>query len=359
MSAVFNSFIKYIYRVFLELIKSHLWILDSTEKSVKKPLKIIYIGTEKNKNYIKRMVYNDICDDVYLGEKFFWHIYFILRKNRSKCSLAIIEGTFIDRHLYRSMKDFFVPLWVESVTNLPLIATNKASKEDFRQLKKSKFKYVVTKDTEKLNDFYYNMHRPMIRARYTTGAFEISYDNMMKTMKEGCYELLLIKKHDVSVSGVVLNRCEEIPRLWKNGIRDMKYRKDGAITATYIYASEYLLEKGYKKLSFGLMRTFLNDGLLQYKKKWNVRLKIAGEKGYILKPLVASDALNEFFENTPFIYREKNKLYGAVFINKEVCTKTEYKVFQNKYYMEGMSELNIFSVKENRTIQKVASVTSN
>lgn len=356
---MFNTLLKYIYRVCLELIKSNLWILDSTEGSLNKPLKIIYIGTEKNKNYIKKIVYKDICNEVYLGEKFFLHIYFILRKNRYKCSLAIIEGTFIDKYLYRSMKDFFVPLWVDSVANLPLIASNKSSKEDVRQLKKSKFKYTVTKDTEILNDFYYNMHRPMIRARYTTGVFEISYDDMMRTMKEGCYELLLIKKQDVPVSGVVLNRCEKIPRLWKNGIQDINYRKDGAISATYVYASEYLWEKGYKKISFGQMRAFLNDGLLQYKKKWNIMLKTAGKKGYILKPLVASDALNEFFEDTPFIYRKKNKLYGAVFIHKEECSETEYKVFQKRYYIEGMSALNIFSIKENGTIQKIACVTKN
>ena len=356
---MFNSLIKYIYRVLLELIKSRVWILDSTEGSMKKPLKIIYIGTEKNKNHMKRMVYDDICHEVYLGEKFFLHVYFILRKNRYKCSLAIIEGTFIDRYLYRSMKDFFVPLWVDSVTNLPLIATNRSSKEDLRQLRKSKFTYTVTKDTEMLNDFYYNMHRPMIHARYPTEVFEISYDDMMETMKEGCYELLLIEKQNISVSGVVLNRCEEIPRLWKNGIRDINYHKDGAIAATYIYASEYLWDKGYKKISFGQIRTFLNDGLLQYKKKWNIMLKTAGKKGYILKPLVVSDALNEFFENTPFIYRQKNKLYGAVFINKEECSETEYKVFQKRYYIEGMSALHIFSLKENGTIQMVACVTKN
>lgn len=356
---MFNSLINYMYRVFLELIKSSVWILDSTEGSITKSLKIIYIGTEKNKNYIKRMVYDDLCHELYLGEKFFLSIYFMLRRNKSKCSLAIIEGTFIERYLYRSMKDFFVPLWVESVVNLPLIATTKSSKEDLRQLRKSKFKYTVTKDTKILNDFYYNMHRPMIRARYTTGVFEISYDDMMETMKEGCYELLLIQKQDVSVSGVLLYRCEEIPLLWKNGIRDIKYRKDGAIAATYVYAAEYLWGKGYRKISFGRMRTFLNDGLLQYKKKWNIMLTPAGEKGYILKPLAVTGGLNEFFENNPFIYRQKNKLYGAVFIHKEECSETVYKVLQKRYYIEGMSALNIFSIKENGTIQKVACVTKN
>ena len=52
------------YRVLLELIKSSVWILDSTEGSMKKPLKIIYIGTEKNKNHIKRMFEENIGHEV-------------------------------------------------------------------------------------------------------------------------------------------------------------------------------------------------------------------------------------------------------------------------------------------------------
>lgn len=346
--------LKNIYRVLLELFRPNVWILEGDERSTNKPIKILYIGTKRDKSYMTRTVFNSTCNEVYLGRKFFWHIYYILSKNRYKCSLAIIEGTFIDRYLYRSMKDFFVPFWVESGTGLPLVATNRSAKDDLRRLRKSKLEYMVTRDAEMLNDFYYNMHRPMIQTRHQTGAYEETYDAIMERMKKGCYELLLIKKQEIFLSGTILNGCEEIPLLWKNGIRDIKYWKDGAIAATYVFASDYLWKKGYEKISFGLVRSFLNDGLLQYKKKWNITVKVSGERGYIVKPLEASDAVKGFFVSNPFIYREKDKLYGAVFIHEgEECFEEDYRQFQKKYDIEGLSELNIFSIGNNGTFQKV------
>ncbi len=348
---------KYLSKI-RDLFCPKVWILEGNEKSTNKPLKVLFIGTEPNKNYINGIIFDNICNESYLGKKFFWYLYYLLGKNKYKCSLAIIDGIFIDRILYESKKNFYIPGWVEGIVRLPLVATTGSAKRDLQILRKNKVEYFVTKDTEMLHDFYYHMHMPMIRERHQNRALEWGYNRMMEKMKEECYELLLIKKQDMIISGVSLNRCGEVPRLWQNGIRDFKYAREGAIAATYVYSSQYLWEKGYKKVSFGTARSFLNDGVLQYKKKWNITLKSSvankGERrGYIVKPLVASDAVKGFFMNNPFIYKKKNKLYGAVFVNEdEQCPDEDYKQWQKQYYLEGLSGLNIFSIKENKIIDK-------
>lgn len=346
----------------LDLIRPKVWILNGKEKSTDKYLKVLFIGTEQNKNHIKGIIFDDISNELYLGKKFFWYLYYLLWKNKYKCSLAIIDGIFIDRYLYESKRNFYIPGWVECVASLPLTATGKSAKRDLQRLNNKKIEYLVTKDTEMLHDFYYNMHIPMIRARYKDGVLEHSYNEVMGKMKEECYELLLIRMQDIFVSGVILDQCGKIPRHGKNGIRDFKYWREGAMVATYVFSSKYLVEKGYKKMSFGTARSFLNDGLLQYKKKWDVTLKSStaneGERrGYILKPLVASDAVKGFFMNNPFIYKEKNKIYGAVFVNEdEQSTDEDYNQLQKQYYKEGLSGLNVFSIKENEIVNK-ATVT--
>lgn len=345
------AFFKNIYRILLQLIKPNVWILDGQEKSTNKSLKILYIGNKRDKSYIAKTVFNSSYKESYLGRKFFLQLYYIMSKNRYKCSLSIIEGIFIDRYIYRSMKDFFVPLWVDSVSDLPLLITKSSAKYEVRTIRKNKLEYIVTQNTKMFNDFYYNMHLPMIKDRYQDGAYEETYDDIMKRIKEDCCELLLIKKEDVFISGVILNRCEGIPQLWKNGILDIKYWKNGAMAATYVFGSDYLSKKGYEKVSYGLMRSFLNDGLLQYKKKWNIAFKINSRRGYILKPLNTSASVKGFFENNPFIYMEKNKLYGAVFINEdEQYCEEDFRKLQKKYDINGLSELNVFSIKENGTI---------
>lgn len=344
-----SSYIQYKNRI-LDLIKKDVWILNGNEKSTGKAFKIFYIGNQKNKDYINKIIFDDNYNETYIGKKFFWHLYYILNKNKYKCSLAIIEGRAIEQHLFGALNDFFVPLWLESVADLPLDAKNRSSKRELVRVTKNKLEYIVTKDSEMFNDFYYNMHIPMIESRYKSGAFKASYEDLIDKIKEECYELLLIKKQNIFISGVLLNRCEKIPRLWKSGIRDFKYWNEGAIGATYIYASEYLHQKGYEKVSFGLTRGFLNDGVLHYKKKWDATFKISDERGYIFKPLIVSDGLKGFFKNNPFIYKEEeDKLYGAVFIDEsEEYVEEDSMQLQKEYNIKGLLGLNIFSIGRNK-----------
>ena len=186
----------------------------------------------------------------------------------------------------------------------------------------------------------------MIQTRHETGSYDFLYDEVKETMQKKDNELLLVKKEDIFISGVLMRGSEEIPELWKNGIVDLKFWDDGAIAATYIYAGEYLSEKGYEKISFGLVRSFLNDGLLKYKKKWNMTLSVSGKRGFILKPLI-SDEVEDFFIKNPFIYMKKNKLYGAVFINKdEDYSEEDHEKLKKQHYIKGLSELNVFSIEK-------------
>lgn len=93
---------KYLSKI-LNLIRPNVWILDGNEKSTNEPLKIFYVGTEPNKHYITKIAFDDIYNESYLGKKFFLHIYYLLLKNRYKCSMAIIDGIFLERYLYGSI----------------------------------------------------------------------------------------------------------------------------------------------------------------------------------------------------------------------------------------------------------------
>jgi len=260
--------------------------------------------------------------------------------------MAVIEGTFIERYIYRLTEDFFVPFWTYTAFDLPLVAKNNSSKKDIRKVKKHALEYIVTNDSKMIDDFYYNMHKPMIQTRHETGSYDFLYDEVKETMQKKDNELLLVKKEDIFISGVLIRGSEEIPELWKNGIVDLKYWDEGAIAATYIYAGKYLSEKGYKKMSFGLVRSFLNDGLLKYKKKWGMTLSVSSKRGFILKPLI-SDEAEDFFINNPFIYMKDHRLYGAVFINKcEECSQENYVKLKKQHRIKGLSELNIFSLQK-------------
>jgi len=339
------KFLKNIYTILLKFIKPNVWVLDCQTKSAKKSLRILYIGTQREKDYFTKTTLKYNYSEKHIGKSFFWSLYYIVDNNKYNASLIVIEGTFLERYLYKSMKDFFVPFWTYTVTDLPLKVTNQSAKSDMRKVQKNKLEYIVTNDSKMIDNFYYNMHKPMIQTRHGDGAYDFLYDEVKETMGRKHNELLLIKKDDTFISGVLMKGSSEIPELWKNGIADLKYWDNGAISAIYIFASEYLAKKGCEKISFGLVRSFLNDGLLLYKKKWNTALSVSGKRGFIFKPCIVSPEIEDFFINNPFIYMKKNKLFGAVFINtNKDYLQEDYQKLKKQHYVKGMSDVNIFSI---------------
>jgi len=335
------------FRILKNLIEKEVWVIEGTEISTSQPLKIIFAGRVQNKFHIIKLAFDSTYKETSLGKKYFWNLYYLISKNRYECSLAIIEGINLDRYLYKAVKDFFTPLWLESIVDIPLDITNRSAKEDVRKMKKNKLGYYVTKDMEKLHDFFHNWYLPMIRTQHKKGTFEYTYNAMIQKVKEGCCQLLVSTKDGVPVSGVLIQSCDKIPQLLINGISDIKYQKYGAIASTYYFSSTYFAKLGYKKLSFLNNRSFLKDGLLQYKKKWHPTVKSSDTRGFIVKPLEASNALTGFFLNNPFTYIDNGKLYGAIFIaHREPCSKKDCEKFKKDYYLKGFSGLNVFSFDE-------------
>ena len=112
------------------------------------------------------------------------------------------------------------------------------------------------------------------------------------------------------------------------------------------YAAIWAKENGIKLLDFGDTRAFLNDGVLQYKRKWGMSTNISkymlGIFGF--KIYNYSKSIQSFLTNNPFIYVDKNQLNGFIFIEKdELITRDEIQQFFRTYYTPGLTQLSIIS----------------
>ena len=116
---------------------------------------------------------------------------------------------------------------------------------------------------------------------------------------------------------------KNVPRLWLLGIKDgdQSYFKEHASTACYYFASCYLQAQGYRNVHLGGSRAFLNDGVLQFKKRRGLRVLNRSEGGLVIKVISASDGLKGFFLRNPFVYVDRGELCGAIFVdNDEDCS---------------------------------------
>jgi len=344
-------------KILSSVARSNVWLLEGVEANTGKPLCILFAGGDSNKNYISKLVFDSACRETSAGKLYLPHILYLLHRNSRNCDLAFIEGHHLHQLLYQSAKDFYIPLWVESCVELPLKATSKGAKEDLRRARKHHLTYELSTDIEALRDFYNNMYLTTIQARHGEAKVSSSFEEIANVVNERDNTLLLIKHEETTIAGVVIQMLD-IPRLWIGGIRNSSeiYRRMGAVGATYHFPAEYLTERGYQQMSLGRSRSFFNDGLMQYKGKWNHHLTDFDTDGLIIKALTMSDALSGFLTNQPFARIVRGKLHATAFIDASYqSSKHTLKEVNTARSLQGVESMDTFAIdRQQGTIFKLS-----
>jgi len=134
-------------------------------------------------------------------------------------------------------------------------------------------------------------------------------------------------------------------RAWSLGVLDGDYRyvKEGAIGALYYYKMKYLRERGYRHVEAGASRAFLKDGVLCFKKKWDMRLTSGRSSGFWIRPIGGDEGVAAFLRNNPFIYQKEDGLYGVVFLTADQPgTGDMVGHLRKSYGMRGMSGIDMY-----------------
>jgi len=348
---------------FINISRLNLWILSGEEITSHQKLSIVYAGTKINKNYFTKMAYDNSFSENYIGRVWIWKIFKVVKEKGRNCSLTVVA---MDRPLctlFRNRACFNIPFWVTSLTDISangaLLAKSDSVKTDIKKIRNNKLSFEITHDSRQFDNLYYNMYRPYITQRHGDGAIIAKYDYVKNEFRNG--ELLLIKKENEYVAGALLVYKKKQPRLVYLGVKDgnFDYVKDGAVGAILYFAIYRFKEKGYKQADFGGSRAFLKDGVLRYKKKRGVS-QIASRHGgiFFVEPLTNTPGLKAFLINNPFIFIDKRRISGAVFVDSDYSfSQEELEKTYEEYYFNGMSKLSIYQFGENsdRT-QKILSL---
>ena len=299
-------------------VRSSGWVLEGEEPESGLPLRVLISGGHRQKDLIARVAFPGSCREISLGKVYAWQLMSLLRGSGGELDLAFIEGGRFHRRLFQSRSDFYLPLWVEGVADLPLNATTRGAKEDLRRMRKHALSCELRGDTPAIEDFYHNIYRPTVLERHGPDSHITALPELSRAIEGGDHKLLLINHDGRAIAGVVIVMTP-CPRLWLGGVRDSKkeYRQMAAVGATYVFPARYLCEQGYRQMNLGRSRVFLNDGVLQYKNKWNQRICSHDPDGMILKPLSGSRSLRGFLARQPFVSIENGGLYANLFETPE------------------------------------------
>jgi hypothetical protein len=187
------------------------------------------------------------------------------------------------------------------------------------------------------------MYKPFAVKRYGNKADVENYYDLNMSFKKG--ELLLVKMGGVPIAGTLIKYEKNQAFLCVLGVKDgdSSYLKFGTTAALYYYSIKYLRGKGFKRVDIGSTRPFLMDGVLRYKKKWGLKIIRTSGPGFLMKPLSETAVVRGFLLNNPFVFKDSNHIYGAVFLPSEQIDgqKSIEKKFHS-YYIDGMSKLIIY-----------------
>jgi hypothetical protein len=316
-------------------------LLQGKEKWGGNDLTAMFIGDAKGVLFISDLLYSEKTITKNLGKIFIGRIKSEIKRNLSKTDLIFIcmDG-FMSKFLPR--REFIIiPAWVLFKLDL-----NKSIEEPWKLPQNKSLRENLTKDPGKLKYFYRNMYLPYITGRFKELAFETGFRVMERDFTKG--QLLLVKKGDDYVSGNTIKTEGDTVFFPYVGIENGKieYLKKGAITALYYFNILWAKEGGYRSLNFGHCRSFLNDGVFNFKKRWGMKIEVSESLKSIfgIKICNYSKGVEKFLERNPFIFLDKEKLNGLIFVSQnDPISIEEVKAYVKNYAIPGLDCLVIVS----------------
>jgi hypothetical protein len=342
-------------RKFLSQFRYSVWIIEGFEVRSGTPLRILFVsGSTLNKNYIVSALFQSSPREINLGR--FWMLKPLRfkAKNGGKFDLVITEIA-LDHPLDFNEACFAVPAWVDSRVNIDdsieLCKRSKSIKDDLRRIRKFGYSYQIANKKEKFIDFYNSMYVPYIKNNYGSQAALHSLEKILHNWEEG--DLIQVFDGEKAVTGEVISFIPDASRAKLECIGvlhgDREYVRRAAISAIYYFRLIHLKEKGYAEIDLGASRGFLQDGVLQYKKKWGMHVTKAKGSRFVLHGFAKTEGARSLLINHPFISydHDQDRLNSVCFVEAaEPPSKDQQKKIISQMTMPGTDKAVVYLLDE-------------
>jgi hypothetical protein len=230
--------------------------------------------------------------------------------NDNQSEQDIIKINSLKRQMYRKKGYIIVPDWVRAYIDLDFDDSNalfnRSAKRSIKKITDSKITFEIEKARHSIHFFYHQMYKPYIESIYGSKNLAKSYHRLKLFAKKS----LVI---NIFEDGKKLAAAYLVPTLQKTLIVYAAGVLPGfdeaingmLIDAIYYYSIVYAKDKKYKIIDFGLNRSFLDDGILNYKKKWGCKFRIEKSFVYDIAIKLSSESMKTFITRNPlFIVKD-------------------------------------------------------
>jgi hypothetical protein len=332
------------------------YIIKGTSKSNKLPLFVGYIGSLSNTYYFYiNLMFGSEPEINYAGKFFITRIIEAVKRKEPSCNMILFEPGYSVRVYMRNKPKFIIPNWIKfdldiSLSLKEMIKDKRSGYRNItRLIQKQEYTFTITGDQADFIDFYNNMYLPYSIHNFGNTASSLQYSDVFNPNSNR--ELLLLKKGNEAVGGLVIEYNIEIAKLCFFGVREGYFdlKTNGALGAAYYFSISILQKMGYKKLQLGDSRAFINDGVTRFKIRLLAKLdklhKYVYNQCMFLSLLNDSPGLNDFLSHNPFLHILKNGNPGGVIwvSEEEDLIKNDFQKVYNRMLRAGTSTCAIYS----------------
>lgn len=241
----------------------------------------------------------------------------------------------------------FLPRWVGGSVDvdsaLALRATSRNVKTDIARVRKNRLSYEIATDPASCRWFYDNIYVPHIRVNFGEAGATAPYQALLDALPTSL--LMFVTQDGERIAGQILQQEGDFAKGWLIGVRDgaERYTRLGALQALYAFSLEEAARRGVKRVSFGGSRPFLDDGVLQFKKKWGMVLADASPTGFLVLRINDTPGARAFLAHNPCICRDElGGLRGQVYIESDPMPPAhELDALTKKHSVNGLSSLDV------------------
>jgi hypothetical protein len=211
-----------------------------------------------------------------------------------------------------------VPEWIETGRSVPedlrkLVRSTHSLSEDLRLSRHYKLEAEVTHSEEDFHDFYHTMYVPFIRARHGAMAWPSNEESLRHSLHRG--GIIWLRCAGERIAALLFDCTTDSLHMGADGVLhgDLSILKKGVISALFYNAFRQAAERNCRFVDFGGCRACLSDGILRYKRKWGISVRVRpGNQFYTLINWATwTPAVAAFLRDVPVLHQAGNQLVGV------------------------------------------------
>jgi hypothetical protein len=322
-------------------------VIQGREKYSGDPARILFSGSRPEMHDIADRFFEEGYRSVFRMKLSRGLSRLLLKLNPFRCDLMVLQHR-PGQHPCPGPGDIISPLWVDTGVRLPVRIERESARSDIRRVTRSELEWFVTREPSMIADFIENTWYPTVKRRYLDKNVDFDRD----VLKHTDCELLVIKDPgSIQIGGVLVRYAENRPSLWKIGVRDgdQAHWSKGVSGAAYYFSFKHLESRGHEYVRLGLCRAFLNDGVLQYKKKWGCELQDFRQHAYAFRVLLHTRAARSFFLHNPLVVLQDDGFAGAVFVDGQPAEESLHKMVP-RFFFNGLRAMQFYSADDWRLL---------